>query len=72
MGPTFFGLTSADKALVHKSIFTLAYFSEGAFSFDQVYNLPIYLRTFYLKHLEEVKLKEAEMMDPKNSKPSKR
>lgn len=51
----------------------MAYYSNGAFDFDQVYNMPVYLRNFYMKQLEETKQKEAEAVKPKErSRPSKR
>ena len=46
------------KPKVHESIFQLCYFSEGAFSFAEVYDMPIYLRRFYTQEL--VKQKENE------------
>ncbi len=72
MGQTFFGLTSEYKLQVHKLLFTLAYFSEGAFTYTELYNMPIYLRTFYLKQLEEVKAEEQKAMKGATSKPNKR
>lgn len=74
MGPTFFGLTSENKVDIHKMLFTLAYYSNGAFNFEQAYNMPIYLRNFHMKQLEEAKKKEAEQIKqsmPK-SRPGKR
>lgn len=73
MGQTFFGLTSEHKIEIHKVIFGLAYYGNGGFTFEQVYNMPIYLRNFYMKQLEETKKKEAELTKPKStSKPQKR
>ena len=73
MGQTFFGLTSEHKVEIHKTLFTLLYYSNGGFTFDQAYNMPIYLRTFYIKQLEEAKLRETEAMKPKtDNKRSKR
>ena len=46
------------KPLIHESIFNLVYFSEGAFPFGDVYDMPIYLRKFYIDQM--VKTKEAE------------
>lgn len=49
----------------------MAYFSEGAFSYTEIYNMPVYLRTFYLKQLQDVK--EAEQKAMKGAgKPNKR
>ncbi len=73
MGQAFFGLTSEYKVETHKIIFSLAYFGNGGFTFEQVYNMPIYLRNFYVKYLEEIKQKEADAMKPKeSSNPRKR
>ena len=62
MGQTFFGLTSEHKILIHQSIFTLSYFSNGGFTFEQVYRMPVYLRNFYLKQLEDTKQKESDIV----------
>ncbi len=73
-GQTFFGLTSEHKVEIHKTLFMMAYHSNGAFDFDQLYNMPVYLRNFHLKQLEEVKKREAEQVKQiqKSGKPSKR
>jgi len=71
LGQTFFGLTSEYKLQLHKMLFTMAYFSEGAFSYTEVYNMPVYLRMFYLKQLQDIK--EAEQKAMKGAgKPKKR
>ncbi len=74
MGPTFFGLTSEHKIEIHKILFTMAYHSNGAFNFEQVYHMPVYLRNFHMKQLEETKKREAEQIKQSTSrtKPSKR
>lgn len=52
----------------------MAYYSNGAFDFQQVYNMPVYLRTFHMKQLEDAKTKEADAMKAaqNSSRPSKR
>lgn len=52
----------------------MAYHSNGAFDFQQVYNMPVYLRNFHMKQLEEVKTKEANAIKSvqKGSRLSKR
>lgn len=74
MGPTFFGLTSEHKVEIHKTLFLMAYHSNGAFNFEQLYHMPVYLRTFHLKQLEEIKAKEADAVKAaqKSSRTSKR
>ena len=49
----FFGLQPKHKKQVYEEIFQLVYYGKGGFTFDEVYNLPIYLRKFYLKRLEK-------------------
>lgn len=74
MGLTFFGLTSTDKVAIHKLLFSMAYHSNGAFDVDYLYNMPVYLRTFYMKQLEETKAEEAKAIKEaqRSSRPSKR
>lgn len=52
----------------------MAYYSNGAFDFQQVYNMPVYLRTFHMKQLEEAKTKEADAVKAvqKSNRPQKR
>jgi hypothetical protein len=52
----------------------MAYNSNGAFNYEQLYHMPVYLRNFNMKQLEEVKKKEAEMLKSaqKGSRTSKR
>ena len=55
----FFGLTPEYKLQIHEEIFQLILHSKGGFTFGEVYNLPIYLRTFYLKRLQTFYKNEA-------------
>jgi hypothetical protein len=57
--------------LIHEQIFSLSYHSQGAFSQDIAYKLPVFLRIFYLKKLIETKEKEKEAMEKSNKAPSK-
>lgn len=74
MGPTFFGLTSKYKKDLHQTILTVAYYSNGAINVEQLYNMPVYLRNFYTKQLEQIKEKESEAISnaQKSNRPSKR
>tara|TARA_Y100001963_G_C6673802_1_gene396415 strand:+ start:622 stop:798 length:177 start_codon:yes stop_codon:yes gene_type:complete len=45
----------------------LIYFGQG-FTHDDVYNMPTYLRGFYLKKLIETKEEEKKQMDKVNKK----
>ena len=53
---SWFGLDY--KPLLHKQIFEMIYFSQGAFTHSEVYTLPVYLRKFYYKTLSDQLQKE--------------
>jgi hypothetical protein len=59
LGLTFFGLTPEYKIEVHRAILTAAHYSKGAFSVLELYEMPVYLRTFYLKEFSELKKRES-------------
>tara|TARA_B100000780_G_C21112385_1_gene449661 strand:- start:925 stop:1188 length:264 start_codon:yes stop_codon:yes gene_type:complete len=50
---TFFGLGPNYRPILHKQIFQLCYNSKGGFTFSDAYELPVYLRTYYFKLLNE-------------------
>lgn len=61
MGLPFYGLTLTpeDKVRIHKEIFHMIYNSNGGFTHDEVYAMPVFLRYFYLRMLIEQKENEA-------------
>jgi hypothetical protein len=44
------------------------YYSNGGFTHSEVYNMPIYLRAFYIKQLEDAKKEEAEAVKSASKK----
>ena len=71
---TSFGLPPEYKVSLHEEIFTLCYYSNGAFSHTEVYALPIHLRRFYIRKLVDTKKQEADQHEnatkgPKSSGP---
>ena len=58
--PAFFGLQPTHRAIIHEEIFLLCYYGKGGFTHNEVYNMPRYLRTFYLKQIEKLNAKQAE------------
>lgn len=69
-----FGLPPEYKIVLHEEIFSLCYYSNGAFGHAEVYSLPVYLRKFYMKKLVDIKSQEAEQYKsaskgPKSSGP---
>jgi len=53
-----------DKVRIHQEIFHLIYNSNGGFTHDEVYSMPVFLRYFYLKML--IEQKETENKQAKN------
>lgn len=51
---TFFGLQPKDRIRIHESIFDLIYFGKGGFNWADVYNLPVFIRNFYISRIEKV------------------
>lgn len=63
MAPISFGLTAEYKFEVHKAMMITAHYSKGAFSVMDLYNMPVYLRNFYMKQFGELKKKENEQLN---------
>lgn len=58
MTSTFFGLGRDYKLSLHKSIFELVTYGRGGWTWEVAYNLPIFLRSYYIKLLYESYKKE--------------
>lgn len=66
-----FGITPEVKMNIHGEIFDLCYHSNGAFTQESVYNMPTFLRTFYIKKLIETKKAESDAQNKSSqSKPA--
>ena len=61
MDLTFFGLTSESRAFFKKNIYDqiheICFWGQGGYSWDEVYNLPVFIRNYIFnklkKHYEE-------------------
>ena len=50
--PTFFGLTSKYRIELHKTLAVLMTKEAGVrFTYQELYNMPVYLRNFYLDEI---------------------
>jgi hypothetical protein len=49
----FFGLHPEYRLGLHQEIFSMCYAGKGGFSFTEVYEMPIYLRRYYLKMMAD-------------------
>jgi hypothetical protein len=50
---TFFGLEPKDRLDIHEMIFDLIWWGAGRWDWNTIYNMPIFLRTFWIKKLNE-------------------
>lgn len=66
LAPTSFGLEPKDKLTIHKKLFEMTSFQHGTWSWDVLYNLPVFLREYYFN--EMVKAVEREVKAIENAK----
>ena len=71
MASNFFGLKPEHKDKIHEELFTLLYYSNGGFGHTEVYQMPVYLKRYYLRHLTSVKKKEQKNQEQANKGTSK-
>lgn len=51
---TFFGFKPKDRVQLHENIFNLLWHGEGRWDWDTIYNMPIFLRNFYVKRVNSI------------------
>lgn len=56
----FFGLTSSYRAVLFRQIHEIVFFGKGGYDYHTVYNMPIWLRNFTFKNIQEYYEKENE------------
>lgn len=71
----FFGLALDYKLGLHEEIFSLCYYGKGGFTWEEVYNLPIHLRRYYIQQIskaieERNKAERGESTKAKRSPPT--
>ena len=60
LAQTFFGFKPVDRVKHHESLFNLLWFGAGRWDWETLYNMPIYLRRFWIKKLNKM-TEESEM-----------
>jgi hypothetical protein len=65
---SFFGLRAEDKPAIHSEIFSLCFHGKGGFNFTEVYNMPTYLRRFYIQKAAEFYEEERKQINKSNKK----
>ena len=68
LGLIFFGLTPTYRVSIFKQIHEIVFHGKGGYDFDTVYNMPIWLRNFTFRSIQEFYEKEQEEYDKVNKK----
>lgn len=51
---TFFGFKPADRIHLHDTLFNLIWWGEGRWDWDTVYNMPIFIRKFWIDKVNKI------------------
>jgi hypothetical protein len=54
LGSTFFGFKPEDRVRNHENLFNLIWFGEGRWNWNDVYHMPIFLRSFWIDKCNEI------------------
>ena len=60
MGSRFFGLTPSYKFQVYDEIHDLVYYGKGGFLYSEVYNMPIHIRRYHIRKINDLHEKHNE------------
>lgn len=62
---TFFGFKPEDRVQLHESLFNLVWHGNGRWSWSELYNMPVYLRRFWIRKINQI-YEEAKQRDDQN------
>ena len=68
--PAFFGLSPKDKPILHAQLFDMVYSGHG-FTWTELYDMPVWLRKFYFKKIQDALLLKNKNQAAENKKASK-
>ena len=68
----FFGLNPNYRKHLHSQLFDLIYHGNGGFTWNDVYNMPVWARTFYITKIVEFKEAEKKVHDKEMKKAKSR
>ena len=67
---TFFGFKQSDRVKFHEQIFDLLWVGEGRWTWQDIYHMPIFLRTFYIKKINKLFDEKKKAMEKQRTKQS--
>lgn len=54
LGLIFFGFDASYRVQLQDTIFDMIWFGEGRWDWDTVYNMPVFLRNFWIKKINNI------------------
>jgi hypothetical protein len=72
LGPTFFGFKPEDRPRLHENIFNLLWYADGRLSWDDIYQMPIFLRNYYVKRVNKMIQAETDAAEERMREAEKR
>jgi len=54
LGSRFFGLTPEYKFQVYQEVHDLVYYGNGGFIYSEVYNMPIHIRRYHIRKINDL------------------
>ncbi len=67
MDPTFFGFKPEDRVTLHDNLFELLMRGDGRWDWNTLYNLPVFIRKFWIRKINQKTEKQNEQIEQKNS-----
>lgn len=67
---TFFGYKREDRPKLHDTLFDLVWAGEGRWDWDTVYNMPIFLRNFWIRKINRISEKRKQLADKRKKRSS--
>lgn len=68
---TFFGFNPKDRIILHENIFNLIWHGEGRWDWNTIYNMPIPIRTMWMKKVNAIIDAKIKNNNAKTSTPKK-
>lgn len=65
---TFFGFKIEDRVQLHESLFNLVWHGAGRWTWQDLYNMPVYLRRFWIRKINQMIEDANQQAETKRSK----
>jgi len=59
---TFFGFNASYRLQLQETIFNMIWFGEGRWDWDTIYNMPVFIRNYWIKRINDISNTRAEQI----------